>query len=71
MAMNGIGNNCIHDKVQLTLHKGSSKDGKGGKRWVLGRWSRQTSFKMISPRRVERERPLGGFARQAKGKALG
>jgi hypothetical protein len=40
-------------------------------KWVLGRWSRQMSFKMSSSRRVERERPLGGVARQAKGKALG
>jgi hypothetical protein len=29
------------------------------------------SFKMNSSRRVERKRPLGGVARQAKGKALG
>jgi hypothetical protein len=38
---------------------------------VLGRWIRQTSFKKISSRKAERERPLGGVARQAKGKALG
>jgi hypothetical protein len=40
-------------------------------RWVLGRWSHQMSFKMSSSRKVERERPLGGVARKAKGKALG
>jgi hypothetical protein len=37
----------------------------------MGRWSRQMSFKMSSSRKRERERPLGGVARQAKGKALG
>ena len=34
-----------------------------GERRVLGRWSRKMSFKMSSSRRVEGERPLGGFAR--------
>jgi hypothetical protein len=29
------------------------------------------SFKKSSSRKVERERPLGGVARQARGKALG
>jgi hypothetical protein len=42
-----------------------------GKGRVLGRWSRQMSFKMSSSRKVERERPLGGVTRKAKGKALG
>jgi hypothetical protein len=41
-----------------------------GRGRVLGRWSRQMSFKKSSSRKVERERPLGGVARQAKGKAL-
>jgi hypothetical protein len=42
-----------------------------GERSILGRWSHQMSFKMISSRKRERERPLGGVARQAKGKDLG
>jgi hypothetical protein len=41
-----------------------------GIRWVLGRWSRQMSFKKSSSR-VERERPLSGVARKARGEALG
>jgi hypothetical protein len=53
-------------QMRLMLIKGW----KGGKRWVLGRWSRQMSFKMSSSRRVERECPLG-VAKKAKGKALG
>jgi hypothetical protein len=39
-------------------------------KWVFGRWTRQMSFKKSSSRQVERERPSGGVARQAKGKAL-
>jgi hypothetical protein len=42
-----------------------------GIRWVLGRWSRQMSFKESSSRKVERERPLGGVARKARVKDLG
>jgi hypothetical protein len=38
-----------------------------GRGRVLGRWSRQMSFKRSSSRKVERERPLGGVARKAKG----
>jgi hypothetical protein len=34
------------------------------KKWVLGRWSHQMSFKKISSRKVERERPLGGVTRK-------
>jgi hypothetical protein len=49
----------------------SSRLTKGWKRikekWVLGRWTRQ----MISLRKRERECPLGGVARKAKGKDLG
>jgi hypothetical protein len=33
-----------------------------GERRILGRWSRQMSFKMSSSRKRERERPLGGVA---------
>jgi hypothetical protein len=56
--------------MRLMLIKGW-KGGKREKERVLGRWSRQMSFKMSSSRKVERERPLGGVARKAKGKALG
>jgi hypothetical protein len=38
-----------------------------GRGRVMGRWSRQMSFKRGSSRKVERECSLGGFARQAKG----
>jgi hypothetical protein len=48
---------------------------KGWKRirekWVMGRWSHQMSFKMISSRKRGRESPLGGVTRKDKGKALG
>jgi hypothetical protein len=40
-------------------------------KWVLGRWSCQMSFKKRSSRKLERERPLSGVARQARKKALG
>jgi hypothetical protein len=39
-------------------------------RWVLGRWSRQMSFRK-SLSRVEGEHPSGGVTRKARGKALG
>jgi hypothetical protein len=56
-------------------HQMSSKIRKGWKmireKWVMGRWSRQIRFKISSSRKIEREHPLGGVARQAKGKALG
>ena len=42
-----------------------------GERRIMGRWSRQMSFKINPSRKVERERPSGGVARQAKGKDLG
>jgi hypothetical protein len=38
-----------------------------GERRIMGRWSRQMSFNMSSSRKRERECPLGGVARQAKG----
>ena len=50
----------------------SSKDAKGerGKGRVLGRWSRQMSFKKILSR-VEREHHLGGVTRKSRGKGFG
>jgi hypothetical protein len=42
-----------------------------GERRIMGRWIRQMSLNMKSSRKRERERPLGGVARQAKGKDLG
>jgi hypothetical protein len=47
-----------------------TKRGERGKRRVLGRWSHHMSFKMNSSRKVEMERPLGGFSRKDKGKSL-
>jgi hypothetical protein len=47
---------------------------KGKRFWerrILGRWSHQMSFKMISSRKRERERPLAGVVGQAKGNYLG
>jgi hypothetical protein len=38
---------------------------------VLGRWSRKMSFKKRSSKKVESERPLGGFSRQAREEDLG
>jgi hypothetical protein len=53
------------------LKAGSSRDERGKReKWVCGRWSRQMNFKVSSSRKREKERPLGGVARQAKGKAL-
>jgi hypothetical protein len=48
------------------------KGWKGGnkERWVLGRWSRQMSFKRSSSR-VEKRTFFNGVAKQAKGKGFG
>jgi hypothetical protein len=42
-----------------------------GERRILGKWSCQMIFKMISSRKMERECPLGGVSRQDKGKDFG
>jgi hypothetical protein len=42
-----------------------------GERRIMGRWSREMSFKIKSSRKVEMECPLDGVVRKAKEKALG
>jgi hypothetical protein len=57
--------------MRLMLIKGWKGEKREGERRILGRWSHEMRFKMSSSKRVEREHPLGGVAKQAKRKALG
>jgi hypothetical protein len=70
---NGFSNERLERRPSLVnLRRIKHPRGKRfGERRIMGRWSHQMSFNMISSRKMERECPLGGVTRKAKGKALG